>query len=240
MWCLNREGMLATKWARLWAAGLVVLVVGALIYWWVKRPPSSETVARWVAEAVALRDAERLWNLMCEAEQQQVDQDTLKRVLQQLHTNYPYLADLAKPSALRNRGAILERKLRKSNLKMAVPVHEVIICYRREGSRLEPLSETEFRTVVAQKPLPKTLYGYRVFVNRHNAYEKVCPLVMRSLVHNTITAALVEGRSVDLVLEEIFLRNNVRTAFYEPHTGRVQAIRVLKQRAPDGTIEYYW
>ncbi|MCS6919384.1 MAG: hypothetical protein NZM28_06405 [Fimbriimonadales bacterium] len=219
--------------ARWFVAGLVVFVGGALIYWWVNRPPASEVVARWVAEAVAQRDAERLWRLMCEEERQRVDRDNLRRVLDQLHAQFPYLADLRKPSATYNRGPAVERVL-----KRAVPVHQVFIYYRRVGDRLQPLSEAE--AIKTQGAVDKALISFRVFVNRYDAYEKVCPLVIRSLVTSVIGMAYAEGRSVDAVLEEIFTRNNIRTAFYEPHTGTVRAIRVLKRREPDGTIQYYW
>lgn len=227
--------MFASRRARLEAAALMVLITGIVIYWWVNRPPSSETVARWVAEAIARRDARRLWNLMCESERQRVTQDNLRRVLDQLHAQFPYLADLAKPSALHNRGLALEREFRRS-----APLHQVVLYYRRAGEQLQPLSEAEAEAITRQKSSDKTLFTFSVFVNRHDAYEKVCPLVIRTLVTNTIRAAYAEGRPIDTVLEEIFLQNNIRTALYEPHMGAVRAIRVLKQRAPDGAVQYYW
>lgn len=227
--------MLTTKRVRLWAAGLVIFVVGAIIYWWVNRPPASETVARWVAEAVARRDSERLWELMCDAERQQVKLDDLKRVLDQLHTEFPWLADLSKPTAIHNRGLVLERRF-----KRAAPLHQVVLYYRRVGGQLQPLSEAEAKAMRTQQPPDKTLFSYSVFVNRHDAYEKVSPLVIRTLVTNTIYAAYREGRSVDELLEEIFLQNNIRVAFYEPQFGSLRAIRVLKRHDPDGTIRYYW
>lgn len=212
----------------------VLLLGGGFIAWWVLQPPSPETVAKWTVEAIANRDAQRLWQLMCEAERERVSPENLQRVLDQLHANFPYLADLKRPTALDNRSRAAER-----NLSMRLSVHEVRFFYRHTNRGLEPLSSRETVSALAGER-DEARVAFRIFVNRSASYEKVCPLVIHSLVMNTISAAHRANQSVPAKLDEIFLKNNIRTALYNPDLGEFRRIQVVEERQPDGTIKYYW
>lgn len=202
--------------------------------WWILQPPSPETVAKWTVEAVANRDAQRLWQLMCKAERERVSIENLQRVIDQLHADFPYLADLKRQTTLANRSRASER-----NLNMRLSVHEVHFFYRYTDRGLEPLTNRETATASIGEQ-DETRIVFRIFVNRSDSYEKVCPLVIHSLVMNTISAARRANQSVPEKLNEIFLKNNVRTALYNPDLGEFRRIRVIEERQPDGTVKYYW
>jgi hypothetical protein len=49
-------------------------------------------------------------------------------------------------------------------------------------------------------------------------------------------------RPVDMeqLLERIFRSNGIRVAFYDPNTGRIQRIQLMKATSADGKVRYYW
>jgi hypothetical protein len=222
---------------------LVMFTLGALLYWWFTRPPAPETVARWTMEAIVQRDARRLCQLMCDAERQYVSEENLKRVLEQMHRELPYLASLSLHEHPYNAGRFHERKLRRAGFNVAPTVHDVYFCYSFSGNQLAPIPPNEHAAFAEQYPTNRSLRAQglclRVHVNLHRGYEKRCPLVVQTLVRIVIESRAAKG-NMEQLLERIFWNNGVRVAFYDPNTGRVQRIQLMKATSADGKVKYYW
>jgi len=222
---------------------LVIFTLGALLYWWFQRPPSPETVARWTMEAILRRDARRLCQLMCEAERQYVSEENLKRVLEQIHNELPYLASISLHDHPYDVTRDDVRKLRQAGFKSTPTVHDVRFCYRFAHNQLVPISPNEHSAFAKRYLLDPSTVGqghcFRVHVNLHKGYEKRCPLVVKTLVRIVMESRAARS-NLEQMLERIFWNNGVRVAFYDPNTGRVQRIQLIKVTGADGKVKYYW
>jgi len=222
---------------------LVIFTSGALLYWWFTRPPAPETVARWTMEAIVQRDARRLCQLMCDAERQYVSEENLKRVLEQMHRELPYLASLSLHDYPYDVTRDDVRRLRRAGFKSTPAVHDVRFCYRFAHSQLVSIPPNEHPAFAERYLLdPSTIEQgqcFRVHVNLHSGYEKRCPLVVKTLVRIVIESRAAKG-NMEQLLERIFWNNGVRVAFYDPNTGRVQRIQLIKVIGADGKVKYYW
>ena len=222
---------------------LVIFTSGALLYWWFTRPPAPETVARWTMEAIVQRDARRLCQLMCDAERQYVSEENLKRVLEQMHRELPYLASLSLHDYPYDVTRDDVRRLRRAGFKSTPAVHDVRFCYRFAHSQLVSIPPNEHPAFAERYLLdPSTIEQgqcFRVHVNLHSGYEKRCPLVVKTLVRIVIESRAAKG-DMEQLLERIFRSNGIRVAFYDPNTGRIQRIQLMKATGADGKVRYYW
>jgi len=217
-------------------AGFLMLGLAIAALWWWRRPPAPETVARWTMEAICKGDAEHLWNLACDTEREYLSREQLERVLTSLFQEFPYLSGCPLQKVAFNKTAALARSLRHP-----IYDHSFLFCYRLKNGQLEPLPAAEVETVAGAPVAPHGVVRLRIFVFNHPEYGWTHPLVMRSLVHNAILLAMLEGRSAPEVLERVFIQNGVRVAFYAPSTGSVRRIDSVQQiTTRDGRTTYRW